>query len=218
MRIVQALDFLHASNPAQFESLSDLISPELIMTLLGEEGVATLRRRRMPMERLVWAIIGMAIFRHVPMTQLVNQLDILLPGDRPFVAPSAFLQARQKLGDKSIKRLFHETASRWHQQANHPGWAGLQLLAVDGVMWRTPDTQDNATAFAKPGTQHGETSYPQVRMLCQMELTSHLLVQAVMESCAVNEMVLAEQLIERTPDHSLTLFDKGFYSLGLLHS
>ncbi|WP_042656741.1 transposase domain-containing protein, partial [Aeromonas allosaccharophila] len=98
MRIDQALDFLHASNAAQFESLSDLIPPELIMTLLGEEGVASLRRRRMPMERLVWAIIGMAIFRHVPMTQLVNQLDILLPGDRPFVAPSAFLQARQKLG------------------------------------------------------------------------------------------------------------------------
>ncbi|NJI25041.1 IS4 family transposase [Aeromonas veronii] len=218
MRIDQALDFLHASNAAQFESLSDLIPPELITTLLAEEDVVTLRRRRMPMERLVWAIIGMAIFRHVPMTQLVNQLDILLPGDRPFVAPSAFLQARQKLGDKSIERLFHETASRWHQQANHPGWAGLQLLAVDGVMWRTPDTPDNAAAFAKPGTQHGETAYPQVRMLCQMELTSHLLTQAVMESCAVNEMVLAEQLIARTPDHSLTLFDKGFYSLGLLHA
>lgn len=136
----------------------------------------------------------------------------------PFVAPSAFLQARQKLGHKSIERLFHEAASRWHQQANHPGWAGLQLLAVDGVMGRTPDTPDNAAAFAKPSTQHGETAYPQVRMLCQMELTSHLFVQAVMESCAVSEMVLAEQLIARTPDHSLTLFDKGFYSLGLLHA
>ncbi|WP_421292184.1 IS4 family transposase [Aeromonas veronii] len=150
MRIDQALDFLHASNAAQFESLSDLIPPKLITTLLAEEDVVTLRRRRMPMERLVWAIIGMAIFRHVPMTQLVNQLDILLPGDRPFVAPSAFLQARQKLGGKRIERLFHETASRWHQQANHPGWA--------------------------------------------------------------------EQLIAHTPDHSLTLFDKGFYSLGLLHA
>ncbi|MFQ1991091.1 IS4 family transposase [Aeromonas veronii] len=218
MRIDQALDFLHASNAAQFESLSDLIPNEFITTLLAEEDIVTLRRRRMPMERLVWAIIGIAIFRHVPMTQLVNQLDILLPGDRPFVAPSAFLQARQKLGDKSIERLFHETASRWHQQANHPGWAGLQLLAVDGVMWRPPDTPDNAAAFAKPGTLQGETAYPQVRMLCQMELTSHLLVQAVMESCAVNEMVLAEQLVARTPDHSLTLFDKGFYSLGLLHA
>ncbi len=124
MRIVQALDFLHASNPAQFESLSDLISPELIMTLLGEEGVATLRRRRMPMERLVWAIIGMAIFRHVPMTQLVNQLDILLPGDRPFVAPSAFLQARQKLGTRASSGCFtrppHSGTSRLITQAG-PG-------------------------------------------------------------------------------------------------
>ncbi|WP_429078951.1 transposase, partial [Aeromonas veronii] len=34
----------------------------------------------------------------------------------------------------------------------------------------------------------------------------------------VNEMVLAERLVARTPDHSLTLFDKGFYSLGLLHA
>ena len=53
MRIEQALDFLHASNTAQFESLSELIPPELITSLLAEEGVATLRRRRMPMERLV---------------------------------------------------------------------------------------------------------------------------------------------------------------------
>ncbi|GEK56175.1 hypothetical protein PES01_30200 [Pseudoalteromonas espejiana] len=30
-------------------------------------------------------------------------------------------------------------------------------------------------------------------------------------------MVLAEQLIEDTPNHSLTLFDRGFYSLGLLY-
>jgi hypothetical protein len=30
-------------------------------------------------------------------------------------------------------------------------------------------------------------------------------------------MVLAQQLIETTPDNSLTLFDKGFYSFGLLH-
>lgn len=134
------------------------------------------------------------------------------------MAPSAFLQARQKLGDRSIERLFHTTAACWHQQADHPGWAGLQLLAVDGVMWRTPDTAENATAFAKPKTQQGETAYPQVRMLCQMELTSHLLTQAVIERCDVNEMVLAERLIERTPDHSLTLFDKGFYSLGLLHA
>jgi hypothetical protein len=30
-------------------------------------------------------------------------------------------------------------------------------------------------------------------------------------------MVLAEELIESTPDNSLALFDRGFYSLGLLN-
>jgi hypothetical protein len=30
-------------------------------------------------------------------------------------------------------------------------------------------------------------------------------------------MVLAEELIDNSPDNSVTLFDKGYYSLGLLH-
>ncbi len=218
MRIEQALDFLHSTSPATFGALTDLISPELVHTCLAETGSASLRRRRIPMERLLWAIIGMSIFRHVPMTQLANQLDILLPGDRPFVAPSAFIQARQKLADSAVEQVFRHTANQWHAACQHPTWAGLQLLAVDGVVWRTPDTADNAAAFAKPRTTQGETAYPQVRMLCQMELTSHLLTQTVMDSTAVSEMMLAEQLVDNTPDNSLTLFDKGFYSLGLLHA
>lgn len=54
-------------------------------------------------------------------------------------------------------------------------------------------------------------------MVCQMELTSHLLVSSAFASYHSNEMKLAEQLSDSTPDHSLTLFDRGFYSLGLLH-
>ena len=207
MRIEQALDFINSCPHGKFETLSDLLSPELVESCLAEAGVVTLRRRRMPMERALWAIIGMSLFRQVPMAQLANQLDILLPVDRPFIVPSAFTQARQKLADKAVELVFRQTAARWHQQSQHPTWAGLQLLAVDGVVWRTPDTPDNAMAFAKSKTAQGETSYPQVRMLCQMELTSHLLTQTVMDSSAVNEMVLAEQLIENTPDNSLTLFD-----------
>ena len=218
MHIEQALDFIHDCPPAKFEGLSDLLSPELVQACLAETGSVSLRRRRMPMERVLWAIIGMSLFRHVPMAQLATKLDILLPGDRPFVVPSAFIQARQKLSDKAVEMVFNQTASLWHQQCEHPTWAGLQLLAVDGVMWRTPDTTENTAAFNKPKTASGVQTYPQVRMLCQMELTSHLLTQVVMDSCEVNEMVLAEQLMAKTPDNSLTLFDKGFYSLGLLHA
>ena len=177
MRIAHALDFLHASNATQFES------PH---SSRAHHNAARRRGCRDPASSpYAHGASGLGHYRHghlppCPHDPARQSARFLLPGDRPFVAPSAFLQARQKLGDKSIERLFHETASLWHQQANHPSWAGLQLLAVDGLMWRTPDTPDNAATFAKPGTRHGETVYPQVRMLCQMELTSHLLVQTVM--------------------------------------
>lgn len=49
-----------------------------------------------------------------------------------------------------------------------------------------------------------------MRMVCQMELTSHLLVSSAFAGYRGNEMKLAEQLIDSTPDHSLTLFDRGF--------
>lgn len=56
-------------------------------------------------------------------------------------------------------------------------------------------------------------------MVCQMEVTSHLLSAAAFDSVsAVREADLAAQLIPQTPDHSLTLFDKGFYAVGLLHA
>src|SRR5574344_963924 len=137
MRIEHTLDFINSCPHGKFETLSDLLSPELVESCLAEAGVVTLRRRRMPMERALWAIIGMSLFRQVPMAQLANQLDILLPGDRPFIVPSAFTQARQKLADKAVEQVFRQTAARWHQQSQHPTWAGLQLLAVDGVVWRT---------------------------------------------------------------------------------
>ena len=50
-----------------------------------------------------------------------------------------------------------------------------------------------------------------------MKLISHLIINSAFGDYKVNEMIRAEQLIDITPDNSLTLFDKGFYSLGLLY-
>lgn len=96
-------------------------------------------------------------------------------------------------------------------------WFGLSLLGVDGVVWCTPDSKENNEYFGRTDNQHSKANYPQVRMVCQMELTSHLLTQSAFDSVDVNEMHLAEKLISDTPDNSLTLFDRGFYSLGLLN-
>lgn len=217
MFLSQALDRIYSFSPESFSSLADVLSPELLSQCLENSGTVTVRRRRLPMEMVIWSVVGMALFRHLPMSQIVNQLDILLPGNRPFVAPSAVVQARQRLGVEAVKQVFEQTQALWHLKTPHPNWCGLRLLGVDGVVWRTPDTPENQAEFARTANAQAESLYPQVRMVCQMELTSHLLTASAIDSVSTNEMTLAAELIDQTPDESLTLFDKGFYSLGLLH-
>jgi IS4 transposase len=217
VELSDALSLTALNKPSEFTELNDLLDPKLVNDALESEGICTFRKRKLPMEQMVWAVVGMALFRKFPMRQLVNQLDIVLPNDKPYVASSAVTQARKKLGYKAIESIFNQTQVLWNEKAEHPDWCGLTLLGVDGVVWRTPDSQDNNAAFAKTRNNHNEASYPQVRMVCQMELTSHLLTQSAFDCISTNEMTLAESLIDKTPDHTLTLFDKGFYSLGLLN-
>lgn len=218
MLLSDALSHVSSNSRTEFESLTEILCPEIIEQGLATQGVATMRKRKLPMESMVWAVIGMALFRKYSMRQLVNQLDILLPNGEPYVAPSAVTQARKKLGSDSIRSIFEQTQAKWHESANHPHWCGLNLYGVDGVVWRVPDTPENSEAFERTSNAQGKAAYPQVRMVCQMELSSHLLTNSAFDNVAVNEMRLAEQLIAGTPDYSLTLFDRGFYSLGLLNN
>ncbi len=69
----------------------------------------------------------------VSIRQLVNQLDIVLPNGKPYVAPSTVTQARKKLGHQAIEAILNHTQSLWHEKSAHPTWCGLTLLGVDGV-------------------------------------------------------------------------------------
>lgn len=220
MRIAQALELVscYDSTRNPLTSLGDVLDPELVSRCLAESGSVTLRKRRLPLEMMVWCIIGMALEREEPLHQIVNRLDIMLPGNRPFVAPSAVIQARQRLGSDAVRRVFTQTAQMWHNSVIHPHWCGLTLLAVDGVVWRTQDTPENDAAFPRQTYAGQPGLYPQVKMVCQMELTSHLLTAAAFGTMKESEYTLAEKLIEQTGDNTLTLLDKGYYSLGLLNA
>ncbi|AHA65300.1 Transposase [Shigella dysenteriae 1617] len=220
MHIGQALDLVSRYDSLRnpLTSLGDYLDPELISRCLAESGTVTLRKRRLPLEMMVWCIVGMVLERKEPLHQIVNRLDIMLPGNRPFVAPSAVIQARQRLGSEAVRRVFTKTAQLWHNATPHPHWCGLTLLAIDGVFWRTPDTPENDAAFPRQTHAGNPALYPQVKMVCQMELTSHLLTAAAFGTMKNSENELAEQLIEQTGDNTLTLMDKGYYSLGLLNA
>lgn len=178
----------------------------------------TLRKRKLSLESMVWLVIGMDIFNNKPLSYIVDLMDIVDRTGRSFTAPSSVIARRKTVGEDAIRVLFDLTQKHWHEEAKHPRWHGLTLNAVDGVVWLTPDTPENAEAFARAINQHGERGYPQVRMVCLMELSSHLLRASVMDRYDISEMRLAAKLAEQAPDNSVTLFDRGFWSLGVLQA
>ncbi|EHH1283076.1 transposase domain-containing protein [Vibrio parahaemolyticus] len=51
------------------------------------------RKRRFPLETVLWSIIGMALYRQKSVWDIATQTDIMLPDKKRLVAPSALVQA-----------------------------------------------------------------------------------------------------------------------------
>ena len=219
MSLLTHLDdtFGHAEDFNAIDKLMSFIDPDLLQQAYELSGVATVRRRRLPLDSVVLTIVGMSLFRNDPVWDIANKLDVSLPGKNRFVAPSAVVQARQRLGDEAIGHAFKLMAQRAFGKYAFEQWCGLNVLAVDGVMFRAQDTAENVAAFGCDRNAKGDNPYPQVRMCSLMETSSHLLLASEFDCRDVGEMSLAERLIPSVPDNSLTLFDRGYYSLGLLY-
>lgn len=195
------------------------LDPEWIDEALEATGTATIRRRRLPAEQVVWLVIGMCLFRDLSMRELVATLDLALPGSRGIrVAPSSIVQARERLGSEPLRWLFERTASTWaHASARTHAWRGLALYGADGTTVRVPDSTENREHFGGQATRWDSTSgYPLARMVTVMALRSHILAGARFGPYATSEGVLAEELWPLIPDHSLTMVDRGFFSARIL--
>src|SRR5213593_3041603 len=86
------------SKPERFADIRRHLDPVWIEQALEATGTATLRKRRLPAEQVVWLVIGMALYRDRPIHDLVARLDLVLPGSDTLMAPSAVVEARARLG------------------------------------------------------------------------------------------------------------------------
>jgi hypothetical protein len=197
--------------PDRLDELSALIDPAWIKQALAASGKASIRRRKLPAEHAVWLVIGLALFRNRPLWQVVQQLDLSLQG-QPLPAPSASVQARQRLGEEPLAELFGLLTRAWSRAPASPG--SLRVLAVDGVVWSAPDTPDNRTQLGSCSTQHGPLPWSQIRATCLMDTHSHELLDAKLGGMGCGELNLAAQL--QGEDHSVTLFDRVYFSAAFL--
>lgn len=205
--------------PATFEGLKSHIDLDWIQDALAKQGVATVRRRKLPAEQVVWLVIGMALYRDRPIAEVVDRLSLVLPkenGKKQGVTNGGVIGARNRVGADPLAELFRTTARHWAlESADRQRWRGLMVLGGDGTMMRVPDSAENREEFGLPGSGRRSAGYPQIRAVGLMVLRSHLLLDFAFAGCKIGEIPLACPLIERVPDESLTILDRNFVNYFL---
>lgn len=217
MRLEQSLEEVTAFTPERFDDIRRNVPEEWVEQALQATGTVTVRRRRLPAVQVVWLVIGMALFRNKAIVEIVDKLDLALPGQSSVVAASAVPKARARVGAEPLEWLFTRSADEWaHASAAANPWRGLALYGVDGSTLRVADTEENRTFFGGTKTHRGVSGYPLVRIAGLMALRSHLLASAAFGAYDNGEHSYANHLWPSVPDNSLTIVDKGFFAAGVL--
>lgn len=221
MDLGQALLAASIAPETGLDVFSSELDQNLIRRALEATGTATIRRRKLPAESVVWIVVGMGLFRDRPIQDVVRHLNLVLPaaaGTKGRVTGGAIVQARDRLGPEPLAVLFGDTADNWATaSADKHRWRGLTVHGIDGSTLRIPDTEENEAAFGRPAASRGRAAYPQVRVVALMVLRSHLLAAAEFGPASSSELKLAARLWPTLPDDSVTLIDRGFVSYKVFH-
>ncbi len=137
---------------------------------------------------LVMFVIAMALWSRLNQCQvwqkLVGKLSDLHPGEpESRLGASGLSGRRQALGSQGLQTLMRERCQVIATPPKMPSafFGRYRLMAIDGTLFHTADTQANALAFGRSSNQYGPGAYPQVRCVLVAECGSHAVVGLEMD-------------------------------------
>lgn len=193
--------------------LEQVISNESIRQALLATGRVGQRACRLTYEVTLWVVLAMGILTDLPIRQVFKHARRLRVGEE---SPhrSSLCVARQRLGVAPVRHLF-QTNVRPLAQPDTPGafYRGFRLVAIDGVVYNTPDTEANEKAFGRPSAgDRGMGAFPQLRKVSLVEVGTHVELAFVLKRLACGETTAMEGLWRHIPADALLLEDRGFFS------
>jgi len=190
--------------------------------VLQETGKTSKRQRDLPAHVMVYYVIALALYMQVSYREV---LRCLLEGVRWLRGPeaevkvagkSAISQARRRLGSEPLKRLHDRIvapiALKKTKGAQYRRW---RLVSLDGTTLAVADTQENETAFGRPGESRGRTAYPHLRLVSLVESGTHVLFGTRMGAYKVAEITLAQEVVRHLREGMLCLADRNFFGFKL---
>lgn len=177
---------------------------------LHATGTTTLRKRRLPAWQVLWLVVGMSMMSGRSMAEVAAKLGVAVPRrGKPEVAPSALVQARQRIGADVVSYVFHRAAEVWGKAATYT-WRGLEVFAVDGTTLRVADSEENHAHFGRhyAGVRGTASSHPLLRMVVASNVRSRMFVGAELGPFTTSELALAKPLLAALPQDAVVILDR----------
>jgi hypothetical protein len=153
--------------------------------------------------------------------KLVGGLSDLHPEEPLCQMSSSALTARRgELGSEVMQALMQACCKPMARREQTPEafFRRYRLMAIDGTLFRTPDTEDNEQAFGRSSNQYGKGAYPQVRCVLLAECGTHAVVGMHISRYDESEVHGSHLLLCSVSRDMLVLVDGGIISAGFIQA
>jgi hypothetical protein len=197
------------------------VPPARVRQVLADTGRASERERDLPAPVMVYYTIALALYLGSSTREV---LRCLLEGLRwlggaeavRVAGKSGISQARSRLGEAPLRRLYEELVQPIATRATKGAWyRGWRLVSLDGSGLDVADSAENRAAFGMPGTSRGESAFPQLRLVALLENGTHVLFGARLGCLAEGETALAHTVLGALRPGMLCLADRQFFGHAL---
>ena len=191
--------------------LEEVIAPEFVLQALAATGKLPTHRCTLTSEVMMWVVLAMGLFTHLPIRQVFKACRRLRPEEKS-PARSSLCMARQRLGSAPLVELYRLVV-RPLASVHTPGafYRGMRKVGLDGTILDAPDCAAHQHLGRSSGSR-GQGPFPQVRKVSLVELGTHVELAFVYGGWKDSEKALAEQLWEQIPADALLMEDRGFFS------
>lgn len=196
---------------------------EVVREVLKETGRESQRERALPAHVLMYYVIALGLFRPQDTREVLRVLQeglkVIFGEGREIrtAGRAAISQARSRLGMEPMKQLYERVVK---PVATEQTWGAFyrewRVVALDGFTLEVPDTEANRAAFARPESPSGgEAAYPRLRGVGLVEVGTHVLFGAALDSYEKGEITLAREVVPHLGPGMLCLADRYFPGYAL---
>lgn len=129
----------------------------------------------------------------------------------PSTDTSAYCQARQRLPEKLIQKLFGKVAIGLESQVNEKHlWCGRKVKVIDGSTVSMPDIPENQNEYPQPSSQKTGCGFPLAKIGALFSIATGAAVALAIDVFNTHDIQLARRLYEFLSPGDVLLGDRAF--------